>query len=74
MKALFKFDLPEEQAEYEIFLQSGKLYCAMSDFKDFMRRQNKYIEHKNEEVEKKVDEIWEEFFRILEENNVKLDI
>ena len=44
MKATLEFTLPEENEEYEIAANASKMYCALSDFKAYLRNKCKYEE------------------------------
>lgn len=42
MKAILRFDLPEEQVQFNMCSKAGDLYNALSDVKEWLRMKNKY--------------------------------
>ena len=42
MKCTIEFDLPEEQVEYELCMNGGKLNSILTDFMEWVRQLNKY--------------------------------
>ena len=43
-KATLTFSLPEEREDYELCVNAGKIVCAVSDFKNWLRGCVKYGE------------------------------
>jgi|694.fasta_scaffold02549_52 hypothetical protein len=51
MKAIFEFNLPEDQEEFEIYRNSTRLYIAVEDFKNWLRSEIKHGEKPDKERE-----------------------
>lgn len=48
MKAVLKFNLPEEQDEFNLALSAQKYFCTLSDLSQELRKIRKYEEHSDE--------------------------
>jgi hypothetical protein len=72
MKATLKFNLPEDQAEFDFAVQGSKMYSALWDISQELRALWKYEELTDEEF-KIVEKIRNKFYEILDENQIKLD-
>jgi hypothetical protein len=72
MKATLKFNLPEDQAEFDFAVQGSKMYSALWDISQELRAIWKYEELTDEEF-KIVEKIRNKFYEILDENQIKLD-
>ena len=71
-KIKMTFNLPEDQAEFDLAIQGGKMYSALWDISQELRTLWKYEELSDEEW-KMVERIRDKFFEILDENQIKLD-
>lgn len=78
MKAVLKFDLPDEREDFEMALAAGKMHSALWDFsQDVLRKLDKYGFHPSGreltlEEHAIVSFIREEFYRVLNDNQVEL--
>jgi len=72
MKATLKFNLPEDQAEFDFAVQGSNMYSALWDISQELRTLWKYEELKQEEWDM-VERIRNKFYEILDENQIKLD-
>jgi hypothetical protein len=72
MKATLKFNLPEDQAEFDFAVQGSKMYSALWDISQELRAIWKHEELSDEEF-KMVERIRNKFFEILEDNQITLD-
>ena len=72
MKATLKFNLPEDQAEFDFAVQGSNMYSALWDISQELRTLWKYEELTDEEF-KIVEKIRNKFYEILDENQIKLD-
>jgi len=72
MKARLTFNLPDDQHEFDLAVQSGKMYSALWDISQELRTLWKY-EELSEEEWKMVERIRDKFYEILDENQIKLD-
>ena len=72
MKATLKFNLPEDQAEFDLAVQGSKMYSALWDISQELRAIWKHEELSDEEF-KMVERIRNKFFEILEDNQITLD-
>ena len=72
MKATLKYNLPDDQFEFESAVKSTKMFFALTEIKDELRSIWKYEELKENQFEM-VERIREKFFEILQENEINLD-
>ena len=72
MKATLEFNLPDDQNEFDLAVQSGNMYAALWDISQELRTLWKY-EELSEEEWKMVDKIRNKFFEILDVSQIKLD-
>lgn len=68
MKATFEFSLPEENAEYEMFANAGKLYSAVWDYAEWLRG---ICKHGNPD-EYNAQKCREKLYDLLNERNVSI--
>jgi hypothetical protein len=71
-KIKMTFNLPEDQAEFDLAVQGSKMYVALWDISQELRTLWKYEELKQEEWDM-VERIRNKFYEILDENQIKLD-
>jgi hypothetical protein len=72
MKATLKFNLPEDEFEFNCAVKSTKMYFALTEIKEELRAIWKYEELKENQFEM-VERLREKFFEILTENEINLD-
>lgn len=72
MKATIEYNLPDDQFEFDSAVKSTKMFFALTEIKDELRRIWKYEELKENQFEM-VERIREKFFEILTENEINLD-
>lgn len=72
MKAIIEYNLPDDQFEFDNAVKSMKMWHALNEIKDELRRIYKYEELKENEFEM-VERIREKFFEILQENEINLN-
>jgi hypothetical protein len=72
MKATIEYNLPDDQFEFDNAVKSMKMWYALTEIKDELRRIYKYEDLKENEFEM-VERIREKFFEILQENEINLD-
>jgi hypothetical protein len=72
MKAIIEYNLPDDQFEFDNAVKSNKMWHALTEIKDELRRIYKYEDLKENEFEM-VERIREKFFEILQENEINLD-
>ena len=73
MKAVFEFNLPEDQNEYEVMSQASKTQTFLWDFIQKLRSWHKYG-HQFKDADDAVDKIREEFYQLLNEHEVNIDL
>ena len=74
MKAILEFNLPDDQAEFELATNAVKWMSFAHQFEQYLRAEWKYNEDKyNEDQYKTLVEIRERFYEILREENLSLD-
>lgn len=73
MKAIFEFNLPEEQREYEVMNQASKMQSFLWDFSQQLRSWRKY--HNNfKDANDALEKITEEFYQLINNNEVNIDL
>ena len=72
MKAKLTFNLPEDQAEFDFAVQGANMYAALFDISQELRTLLKYQELSEEEF-KIVEKIRDNFYDILQKNNINLN-
>lgn len=72
MKAILKFNLPEENEEFNTALKGIDYYCALVDISVWLKQKLKY-EELNEEESKIYEKFQQAFNEVLEENKVDLN-
>lgn len=72
MKARLTFNLPDDQHEFDLAVQSGKMYSALWDISQELRTLWKH-EELSEEEWKMVERIRDKFYEILGDNQITLD-
>jgi hypothetical protein len=73
MKAILKFNLPEEQEEFEIANKGWKFRSALSEYDNYLRGKIKYDENLTDEQYKVYDEVRTKLWEILNEDQLTLD-
>jgi hypothetical protein len=72
MKATIEFNLPEDQAEFDLATQGSNMYSALWDISQELRTLWKYEELSDQEW-KMVERIRDKFHEILDDHQIKLD-
>lgn len=72
MKATFEFNLPEDEHEYEIMSKSAKSHSFLWEFSQQLRNWQKYG-HNFTDSNDALDNIRKEFYRLLDNHEVKID-
>jgi hypothetical protein len=72
-KAIFEFSLPEEQDEYDIMNQAPKMQRFLWDFSQQLRSWQKYG-HQFTNADDAVNKIREEFYNLLNNYEVNIDL
>jgi len=73
MKAIFEFNLPEDQHEYEIMSQSTRIHSFLCDFSQQLRSSQKYS-NDFQDAGDALDKIRTEFYRLLSEQQINIDL
>lgn len=73
MKAILEFNLPEDQHEYDLAVQSQRLHSFLWDFSQQLRSWYKY--HNDfKDSNDALDKIREEFYNLLNQHNINIDL
>lgn len=72
-KVTIEYNLPDEQHEYEVAMQATKSQSFLWDFSQQLRSWQKY-HHDFKSADDALDKIREEFYRLLNEHNVDIDL
>ena len=73
MKATFEFDFPEDEREYEVMNQAHKMQRMLGEFSQQLREWEKYG-HQFTDASDAVVKIREEFYKILNNYQVNIDL
>lgn len=73
MEAIFKFDLPEDDREFKIFSQAERAQSAFWDISQQLRSWRKY-HHDFVDADDALSKITDEFYKILNEYNIDIDL
>lgn len=73
MKAIFEFNLPEDQHEYEVMSQAQNVQRFLWDFSQQLRSWYKYGDE-FKDADDALDKIREEFYRLINEHSVNIDL
>jgi len=73
MKATFEFDFPEDEREYEVMNQAHKMQKMLWEFSQQLREWEKYG-HQFTDASDAVIKIREEFYKILNNYQVNIDL
>jgi len=57
MKAILKFELPQDNQEFELATKASKMYCTLWDFDQWLRGEIKYNGKELNEVRDKLREL-----------------
>ena len=72
MKATLKFNLPDDEFEFESAVKSTKMFFALTEIKDELRAILKHGELREDQY-KFLDKMNERFYEILSDNEINLD-
>lgn len=72
-KVTFTFNLPEEEHEYKVMSQSQNSQRMLWDFSQQLRSWQKYG-HTFKNADDALNQIREEFYRLLNNNEVNIDL
>ncbi len=72
MEAKLKYNLPEDEFEFNCAVKSTKMYFALTEIKEEIRSVLKYGELRDEQY-KFIEEFNEKFHEILNDNEINLD-
>ena len=72
-KVVFEFNLPDDQHDYEVMNQSSKMQSFLWDFSQQLRSWYKY-HHDFKDADDALDKIRDEFYRLLNEHMVNIDL
>ena len=73
MLVKFEFNLPEDQHEYEVMSQAQKTQSFLWDFNQQLRSWYKY-HHDFKDANDALNKIRDEFYRLLNEYEVNIDL
>ena len=72
MKAILKFDLPDEEINFDMANNAVNYYSSLMEFDNYIRNQIKYGEKYNKKEMILLENVRAEFITICQEYNVKL--
>jgi len=71
MKAILEFNLPDDQEEYDLAVKAQDMMRSLNDVRNYLRAKSKY-ETEDEAKWEAYNEVHQQFFEILNDNNIKL--
>lgn len=71
MKAILEFSLPDDQEEYDLAVKAQDMMRSLNDVRNYLRAKSKY-ETEDEAKWEAYNEVHQQFFEILNDNNIKL--
>ena len=72
MKATLKYNLPEDEFEFNNAVKSMKMYFALTEIQDELRRQLKCEDLKENQYEM-IELLRSYFYEVLNDNEINLD-
>ena len=72
MEATLKYNLPDDQFEYDSAVKSTKMYFALTEIQDELRRQLKCEDLKENQYEM-IELLITYFYEVLNDNEINLD-
>lgn len=73
MKAILQYELPEDQREYEVAVQAPRVQSFLWDFSQQLRSWYKY-HHDFKSADDALNQIRDEFYRLLNEHQINIDL
>ena len=73
MKAIFEFNLPDDMNEYAVMNQASQMQSFLWDFSQQLRAWRKY-HHDFKDADDALDKIREEFYRLLNDHQINIDL
>lgn len=75
MKAILKFNLPEDQPEYQMANDASKMFSTLWDMKQWLGGRVKYVpDEMSQEVYDTFEECRHKLNELLIDNNLDLDV
>ena len=71
MKAIIEFNLPDDQAEYDLCNKAQDMSNAINDVRKYLRSKVKY-ETQDKKKWEGYDEVYQQFFEIINNYNINL--
>jgi hypothetical protein len=72
MKAILEFNLPEDKVDFDLALQGSDWKHVCWEMDQYLRKELKYSDDKSFEELKLLQEVRDEFWKFMNENNVDL--
>jgi hypothetical protein len=71
MKAILEFNLPDDQDIFDLHVTAYDMRNSLNDVRNYLRAKSKY-ETEDEVKWEAYNEVYQQFFIILNDNNIKL--
>jgi hypothetical protein len=73
MEAILKFNLPDDQDDFDTAVNGAKWWLAMYELNQYLRSKIKYSEEgMSDDTYKALEETRDQLYKILQENSLKL--
>ena len=72
MEAILKFNLPEDQEEFNNAVKADDYKFVLNKFREHLRKEVKYNEALSRTERKTLQRVWDDFNRILINNEITL--
>jgi hypothetical protein len=70
-KAILEFNLPDDQKDFDLAVKAPDMRSALEDVREYLRANVKYQTQDQKRWEA-YDEVYQQFYIILNDNNIKL--
>ena len=71
MKKIFIFNLPDDKADFEVHNNGPAYYSALVEMRTYLRNKRKYeIDNLTSDQKKLLEEIFQQFWQILQDEEI----
>jgi hypothetical protein len=73
MEAIFKFNLPEDQDEYDVFIKANDMYSVIWEMKQWLRSETKYAPGNiSDDTIHALYKCKDKFYELINDNNLEI--
>jgi hypothetical protein len=74
MKAILKFNLPEEADDFKLATQSSDMYSVLWELDQWLRKKIRYSEDMSEDTYTAYEDCRKQLYELMENSNIKLEL